>query len=444
MQIYLFLAKFAKVLTPPNTRLYQHSIILSMASPKDFQSNLNNDLFEFINSNINEDYNKLKLKYHGLDLPFNLDFAILQISARKKNVKKLSSFIADKRFLFPDYISSEQASDQQVSNFHASLVGKEMYVLDMTAGLGIDAMTIAKYGNSVVTCEIDEIKSYILSYNAEILGIDNFKSINCDCLSKSSPLFSDNFDVIFIDPARRDKNNRRTYSFRDCTPDILSALPTMQNKTKRILIKASPLLDITQIKREIPQLSSIHIVCVKGECKEVLVDINPSSDFRGIHIIDLGNKDIISDLYLSDSELSLNDDIIATEQNLQTGNYLYEPSAALMKLNCHGVICNRFKGLRHVASNTSLYISSSLFTDFPGRVSKIIDIPDKCTLKSIKGNKYNIVTRNYPLKVDEVRKKYSLKEGMDNFLYAFRISDKNKPVICITQRVTNIPSLSEI
>lgn len=396
------------------------------------RENINESFFDFIAKNKDADIDRLLFKYHGQAQDFNLQLAVIQIAARKKTVSKLSDFLNYSEFIFPDSLAAEQSTDQRVARYHASLVGSGKKVLDMTAGLGIDAMTIASAGNQVVACDIDESRTYFLRHNANVLGLRNLTAINCDCTSLDS---SNIYDVIFIDPARRDANSRRTYSFAECSPDVISLMPKMQIMSDRILIKASPMLDISQIRHEIQDISMIHIVCVKGECKEVLVDIRKSSEFNGIKIVDLADAEYISEIQFSPAEIALKEVPIADMSEIAQGNYLYEPNAGVMKVDCRSAICNRFDGLKRIANDTSLYVSEYLFEDFPGRISKIETIGDKPVLKFLKNERYNIVSRNYPLSADEIRKKYKLKEGYDKYLYAFRCGEKNTPIICLTNRI---------
>lgn len=403
----------------------------------ELSENINDSLFGFIKANAGNDPNSILLKYHNARFPFNLNFAVDQIISRKKTRRKLPDFIDNDRFLFPDTLAAEQATDQRVAKFHADLVGCGLKILDMTSGLGIDAMTIAMNGNFVVACDIVSNRSDILAYNASILGIDTLKAINCDSTSTKILNSENKFDLIFIDPARRGKNDRRLYSFEDCEPDIISLLPKLRGVAPRILIKASPMLDISGIKKMIHDISMIHIICVKGECKEVLVDINSENcpDFRGVNVVDLADIEVISELFATECDILSGDASIAGTDDIRQGMYIYEPNAGVMKLNCPAFICSKFDGLKQMAKNTSLYVSDKLYPAFPGRVSVIFEVPDKGILRNLRGEHICVVVRNYPLTADELRKKFKLKEGDDKFLYAFRLSDKNIPIICLTDKL---------
>ena len=155
--------------------------------------------FRFIDTNKNSDPSALRLKYHGKTEDFDLNFALTQIECRKRTVRKLHSFINNPRFLFPSVISSEQASHSAVATFHGSLIREGSTLLDMTAGLGIDVMIMARHCRTVTAIELDRIKADVLEYNCRLIGKENIRVIcgdSVDWLRNSS----DKFDVIFIDP----------------------------------------------------------------------------------------------------------------------------------------------------------------------------------------------------------------------------------------------------
>lgn len=399
--------------------------------------NLQESFFNFVTANKNADCNELLLRFHRKELEFPIEFAVTQIIARKKTSSKLSGFIASEKFVFPDLVSAEQSSDQRVASYHLSLIGSGKDVLDMTCGLGIDAMTIAKGGNNVVACEINSVKHEALEHNAIVCGATSLTALNRDCVEFISGS-KDTYDVIFIDPARRDNNNRRTYSFRHCMPDASLLMPEMLEHADRVYIKASPLLDISSVCKEIPETTKIHIVCVKGECKEVLVEIIKGRCFDEVRVVDLDDHGYVSNIGFKTNELSKNAATMASKSDFVPGNYLYEPNSGVMKLDSYGVVAERFPELKRTGVNTSLYISSELIGGFPGRITRMSCIADKNILKRLKGERCNVVARNYPLTAADLRKKLNLREGKDSFLYAFRALEENVPLICLTKQLINI------
>lgn len=393
-------------------------------------SNVSPKFLCFINEHQNDDVNRLRLQWHGRGNDIDIDFAIIQIECRRKCRTKLSNFLQKETFLFPSVVASEQASHQAVARYHADTFGQKGTLLDMTAGLGIDAFSFSKAGMKVVAYEIDEKKSAILRHNSEILRLSNFDVTNGDSVEyiRKEKIY---FDIIFIDPARRKENNSRVYNFRDCEPDILSIQDDIQECCGRLLIKGSPLLDITQTLRDIHNVKSVHVVSVEGECKEILIEAGKNGGGVYFKAIDL-HKDghIISELEYAESNLM---EYCEFASGIKPGMFLYEPNASVMKLAPWGILTNQFPAIRKLGKDSHLFISECYYEKFPGRILTIEKIITKKDRKSLKGLPANIVTRNYPLTADNLRKILRMKEGSDSFLYGTRIG--KEPILILCRKV---------
>ncbi|MDE7350253.1 MAG: hypothetical protein K2N25_04245 [Muribaculaceae bacterium] len=384
---------------------------------------------KFIKEHALHDVNALRLKFAGksdkMDIP--IEFSLLQIEARRKAQKKLPSFLENDYFVFPDTLSSEQASNEAVARFHASLLDSGSSLLDLTAGLGIDDMTFAMNGINVTACEINGMKSEALRHNSEVFGLtDHIKVLNIDSMAYVDTCES-HYDIVFADPARRSSAGKRVHALSDCLPDIFAGMESIMRLSDRVLIKSSPLLDLTLIRKTVENLSHIFVVSFKGECKEVLIDIRKDAGFSGVTVVDLDMNGILSTFDCHHSPvvgIPLN---FAERKSPTDYRYLYEPNAGIMKTGAWEQLCQRFNGLYKADSNTHIFLSDTLFTDFPGRILAIDELMGKKALKELKGRKYNVVTRNYPLTAQELTKKISMIPGGDRFLYAFRYKDK--PVI---------------
>lgn len=433
------------------------------------------EFFRFVSNHLNDDVEKLLLTGKGQELGSLRKFAIDQIIARNKYANKLKNFFTYQNFLIPTLVACEQATHDAVAAINSSIVKPGEEWLDMTAGLGNDCLKMAKNGANVIACEIDPFKSLILKYNADILNIHNIEILfgnSIDFLKKTII----HFDGIFIDPARRDGHNGRLYNLHDCQPDILSVLPLIKDKTAKLAIKCSPMLDVSQTIRDLPECKEIKVVCVDGECKEILavcyfnrsvvtgvktsqtnarnrnisfqaLDLDKSgdvnSDFSYTEIFDITDlKHSSLSLNLSNKYLSESHHILTELYNFSrvstishiTENYtqkedlrelyLYEPNAAIMKLSPWEEIHNRFDAMFKIGKSSHLFISNKLYADFPGRIMKIEKILSKKDRKTLKGFPANIVCRNYPLSPPELRKKLGVKEGKDKFIYATSFDSK--------------------
>lgn len=390
--------------------------------------------FDFVEQHRGDDPQKLLLKYRDKMDRELLDLAATQISARRKYVAKLGEFLDNSEFIIPDISVAEQASDWRVANYHAALVCGTPKLLEMTAGLGIDAFTMAMYVGQMDICELDPNRAEALKHNVEALGLHNVRVHNID----STTMLDHQYDCIFIDPARRNADSRRFYSFADCQPDILSHIDAMLASAPRIFVKASPLLDIDSVLHDLPFTKRIRIVSVKNECKEVLVEILKDSNFEGVTAVDLDDEGIKTLFDIPSQELhDTQRPPIASLSDIHPGAFLYEPNASIMKISTAGnALCRTFKGLKKVSPNTSLYVSEEEIKDFPGRATRITALPDRQEQKRLRGERFNVATRNYPLSAPELAKKLKTRDGSNRFLYGFRAGTDATPVIAITEPIT--------
>lgn len=388
----------------------------------------------FILKHSKEDPKSLILKYHGQDLGFDIDFAVMQIESRHKTFRKLYPFIKNPDFLFPSSISAEQASHSAVAHFHASLITSGTTLLDMTAGLGIDAMTMAGKASEVIAVEIDPLKCDVLTHNSEILGLRNMKIVRGDSIDWLNNCGM-TFDAIFIDPARRDSANTRKYALHDCVPDVVSIQNFLKKRCGLLLIKGSPLLDITRTLLDMQDVRAIRAICVEGECKEVLIEIGNSDDTLLMEAVDLHEDGSIKSRFSyssrRDGEEESHEIKYAAEEMLLPGIYLYEPNAAMMKLSPWRELQERYPCLLKLAPSSHLFISEKRLGDFPGRVLLVDEIVTGKDKKRLKGERLNVVARNYPVSATDLRKKLGLLEGKDRFLFATRVKN---PIMLIAHR----------
>lgn len=388
---------------------------------------------KFVADHINDSPEKLLLKYKGADNDFDLDMALAQLKGRQKCRLKLSSFLKFDDFIFPDFIAPEQASDQLVAHFHALLVGSGNKVLDMTAGLGIDSLSIAMAGNSVTALDLEPLRTRALAHNASVVGAPLLNAVNGNSVDFIKNT-DHSFDVIFIDPARRGDLNKRVYSFADCLPNVVEIIDIMLTRAPRILIKGSPLLDLKGAAAELP-VTDIYVVGAHGECKEVLLDIRRDTPLRSYNFVEINNDGTYGSLSFTPAELEEKGAPYLSEGQITPGGYLYEPSAPLMKFTGYGAICRRFPGLYKLSPNTSLYYSDSLLPDFQGRICRIDAIIGSREMKSLKGGAYNVAVRNYNMTAEQLRKKLAVREGQDKFIYGVKVTAKEKPTLLACTRV---------
>lgn len=420
------------------------------------------EYLEFIKDHEHSDVNALRLQYHGKSMPFSVDDACMQIEMRRKTAGKLPWFLHHPGFRFGTAQSAEQATNQNVALFHAFLIGRNRRVLDMTAGLGIDAMTIALRGNHVTAYELQTERVEALRHNAEILGIDELTVVQGDSV-RHLQQSEEHYDWIFVDPARRDSGNNRCFLLQDSLPDVVSHQDLLLAHADNVLIKASPLLDITQTLRDFSNVRSIIILSYKNEVKEVLIHLSPGPAALGPAALVSSSplsfsaepegevkppsSPLIRAIDLADSSSAFPDGAptvrfrfiagcptqapisYASSEAIAPGMYLYEAGAAMRKLHCASQICARYTDIKSLAKDSGLFVSENLHADFPGRICTVKALLSAKQLKALKDSRCRIVSSCYPMSAADLRKKFRLKEGEDMTLYATTTRDGSRMMI---------------
>lgn len=412
----------------------------------------NNNFKEFLIKHEKDSPKNLLLKYSDKSLDFSVDLAVTQLECRQKAYKKLSWFICNEDFLFPCKQVCEQSTHQVVAAYHSSILDNNLNIIDMTGGLGIDSFMLANHSQKVTTVELDSDRAAALKYNAQILGLHNLDVVNADSIKYiSSNADNCRYDVMFIDPARRDGLNNKKFLFEDCLPNIVDNFDIILSSADLVLIKASPMVDLTYVINRLNHIRRIDIICVKGECKEVLIfaGLNPQRmhlkslvhNEIDLNVLNLNEQmgdsnymsfEILNKFSTTNRQLgNSNSPIIELDDIKIPDNYfLYDPNAGISKLNISEELCRRFTHLKKLSKNTNLYISNQFFKDFPGRIFKLVNIITKKNIKSLIGEPIEVNSRNYPLSSEELKKSLKVKTGVNpKFIFACKIGAKEKPVL---------------
>jgi 16S rRNA G966 N2-methylase RsmD len=367
---------------------------------------LNKEVQQFINSNLLTDVNKIAL---AKPIFQNMSSAELagQIAAKKKAKNKLPTWFSTADIYYPALLSIEQTSSEITAAYKANLaIGKSL--IDLTAGFGIDSYFFSRKIDEVSSCEINHELAEITAHNAKVLGANNLSVISGDGLEFLKNVDKD-FDTIYIDPARR-SNSNKVFRLKDCTPNVTENLNFLQTKAQRIIIKTAPLLDISAGLSELENVSEIHIVSVKNECKELLwvIDKNFTGETKVV-CVTLNEKDKVFQFAISDLQLKI--EIAQSEPK----GYLYEPDVALLKSGAFNLIAERF-ALKKLHQQSQLYFSDEIKTDFLGRIFEITSLLTLNELKKEKVLKGNVIVRNFPEKAENLEKKYKIESTHYDFL----------------------------
>ncbi|MDE5749600.1 MAG: class I SAM-dependent methyltransferase, partial [Duncaniella sp.] len=187
------------------------------------------------------DYARLRLKYHGDPAKMH---EILQAECREKTLRKLPTLSVREEFIFPSLAVAEMSTSEDVAELHAAMVPEGSQVVDMTAGLGVDAFAIARRGCRVTAWEIDPVTASALLHNTELLDLD-IEVRKGDSLGWLDADGS-HVDAIFIDPARRDTKGRH-YALKDCHPDVTAIMPKLLARADRVIVKTSPMVNLDEL-----------------------------------------------------------------------------------------------------------------------------------------------------------------------------------------------------
>lgn len=383
------------------------------------------EFHEWINEHSDADPVKLRLKNFRNDV-FDVGDAITQIECRKRFGKKLASTLsAFPRFYFPSILSGEQCTGDLAAAFHETFVNADDSVVDLTAGLGIDAMHLARKAKKVTAVERHEKYTEALEYNARGLGIDNLVTMTGDCRELLPELSG---TVAFIDPARRADDGSRLFGLADCDPDVLEMMPSIQKNFGRLIIKASPMIDISRTIADIPQATDIYIVGTQTECKEldVLASFGSASVAEPrIHAVTLSN-DFAPVVFSFTRNEEAEATAVINPKAVTTDDVLYVPYPSPMKAAPVKLLSARF-GVTKFHGNTHLYYGpkNAVATDFPGEILEIVEvIPwQSKNIKRLK-NSYphlSVTARNFGMTADALRNKLGVKEGGKTQLRLFGI-----------------------
>lgn len=385
------------------------------------------DIQEFITLNSSESITKLALQKN----PFpDVDWILIlnQIEAKAKAKDKLPTWFSTENIIYPSKISVEQTSSEKTAAYKASLIEGEN-LIDLTGGFGVDDYYFAKNFKSVTHCEINEALSAIVKHNFKQLQVENCSFYAAD----SANVLNDvnlKWDWIYIDPSRRNDAKGKVFMLKDCLPNVPESLDLYFEKTNSILIKTAPLLDISAGLSELKYVKNIHIIALENEVKELLFEIH--KNYSGS--ITLKTANILKDK-IETFEFILGDETEFPSYHLPQ-KYLYEPNSAIMKSGGFDEVSSFFK-VNKLHKHSHLYTSEDLI-DFPGRsfeIEKVISYNKNEMKTALLNQQANVTTRNFPETVENIRKKWKIKNGGNK--YCFFTTDKNDNKIVLICRKIN-------
>jgi hypothetical protein len=380
---------------------------------------------KYIDANLECVISKLALQknpFPGIDWKLIIN----QIETKAKAKEKLPTWFSCKQIMYPSRISLEQTSSEITAHYKSKIVEGNT-LLDASGGFGVDDYYFSKKMNQVYHCEMNDELSSIVAHNFKVL-----KANNCSCIIGNSTeiieKLEQNLDWIYIDPSRRNESKAKVFMLKDCSPNVPDLIEFYFNYSKNILIKTAPILDISAGISEMKCVKEIHIVAVNNEVKELLWVLE--DNFIGqtnLKAINITKKN--EELFTFNLD-STNNAIYSLPEK-----YLYEPNAAIMKSGGFNEISHQFQ-LKKLHQHSHLYTSNERIA-FPGRVFEIQEIVSfsKMEMKvKLENQKSNITIRNFPDTVENIRKKWKIKDGDE--LYSFFTTDlHNNKIVLLCKKI---------
>ena len=414
--------------------------------------------------------------------------ALTQIEGRQLAARKLPAWAATDGLLFPPRLSLEQCSSEATAQYKQALVRRLLASLppasspslppvsssslpsvsssvpspslppaavavasatvppvcfvDLTAGFGVDFAALAPLFARATYVERQEVLCDIARHNLPLLGLPEAE-VRCSSAEEVLQELADNpVTLLFLDPARRDAAGRKVALIEDCTPDVCALQDQLRAAAHYVLIKLSPMLDLTAALRSLQGVVEAHVVSVDGECKELLLLLaaEASAASAAEPLIHCSYSPTAPPLTFRMSEERSSNAVMAA--GLQ--QYLYEPDAAILKAGAFKVLCQRYP-VSKLAPDTHLYTSDEPVVDFPGRRWKVMDSCSfaKSELRRLLADvpAADLTLRGFPGSVAQLRKQLHLREGGSAHFIATTLADGSRHLIRVEREAHPMPLL---
>ena len=385
-------------------------------------------------------------KYPEVDI----DLAVTTLEVRRKLRTKVPEWYAVPSLIYPFRLSGEQCSSSETARYKAMVCApakERLKIADLTGGMGVDAWAFAQVAREVLYNEMQVELARATELNFKELGVENVRFRNCrvepgkvrEVLGGFEP------DVIFLDPARRAEDGRKVFLIEECQPDVLGLLPELFEAARYVLLKLSPMADITMAcKRLGEHVKEVHVVAAGGECKELLFLLDREwSGTPATYIVEGGavmkipdgpstssgtvgplvNPSEAPSFVISTGAPSF---VISTGAKRSGEICLFEPGKALLKAGAFGLPCERF-GLTKLGQHTHLYVGEVVPEELRpfGKVFEVLEVLplNNKTMKEA-GKRWpqaEVTARNVPMTSDLLRKKIGCASGGDIHLFGVRV-----------------------
>ena len=340
----------------------------------------------------------------------DFSLALSTLEVRRKLRGKVPEWVAVPSLRYPLPLSAEQCSSSRTARYKAGVAvaacgGNGMRVADLTGGLGVDSWAFSQRFSEVLYNEMNPALAEAATWNFRTLGVGNI-TVRCQELvpgGLSAVLDGFQADLLFLDPARRAADGRKVFRLEACQPDVLQLLPELLQAAPRVLLKLSPMADISLVCKQLGGVRAVHVVAAEGECKELLLVLERG--YEGPYALTV---------YEGGAVLEVPEETAPVYASAPEG-WLFEPGKALLKAGAFTLPCRY--GLAKLSRHTHLYTAPSpvpALTPF-GKWFRILEsVP--FSNRSIKdlGRRYpsaEVTARNLPVTSDQLRAKLKVRSG---------------------------------
>ena len=403
----------------------------------------------------------------------DLDLAVTTLEVRRRLKTKVPEWYAVPSLVYPSRLSGEQCSSSETARYKALLVSvlwregvppqtvaprplpsemgpsllcgrgwpqvsggtpSRLRVADLTGGMGVDAWAFAQVAGEVLYNDMQDGLARATELNFRELGVKNVVFRNGVAEPGKVAEVLDGFrpDVIFLDPARRAEDGRKVFLIEECRPDVLGLLPELFEASRFVLIKLSPMADISMVcKRLGEHVKEVHVVASGWECKELLFLLD--RDWTGApstFVVEGGAVMEIPGQAGNDGDAQVGNDaaslVISTGAKRSGEIFLFEPGKSLLKAGAFNLPCSRF-GLTKLGVHTHLYVGESVPEELRpfGKVFDILEVLplNNRTMKEAgkRWPKAEVTARNVPMTSDLLRRKTGCASGGDIHLFGVRV-----------------------
>lgn len=345
------------------------------------------------------------------------------IEGRRKLRDKVPSWHAFPEIDYPDSIALEQCSSEEAARYKQAFVPEGGRIADLTGGLGVDCWMMSRRAATAHYCERDAGRAAAAQHNFAVLGAGNITVHEGDGIAwlEGQP---ERFDLIYLDPARRDKTAGRVYDIAACEPNLLEIKDILLNKASRVLAKISPMADISRTLEQLPEIREVHVVAVGGEVKELLLLLEPADGRPRPEPLIVAAEGALRFAFAPAEEAA------ATVRHAdRIGRYLYQPSKALRKAGAFRLLSQRF-GLAKLAPATHLYTADDVVEGFPGKCFEVEEVLDwgRAAIADLRHrhSRLEMTALNFPLDTEALRRRIGIPGGGDRHIFATTLNDKRK------------------